>query len=143
MTNKFKVGDEVRCIDADGWDNCLTEGRVYLVTSLHKEYVRVTDDEGGVNAGFDQARFELVVDERQELSDAMDLLAKHRVRVDSFSGPGGACYYYAGDFPSKGRKKEDALDFLFPTLTPEQLEIEVVEGKLRVLADQLAALKDK
>lgn len=78
--------------------------------------------------------------ERQELSDALDLCNRYNVSTPL---DGTSHYNYiagqTGPFTN-----EQVLDTIFPPAkTAEQLEIEEVEGKLRVLADQLAKLKER
>ena len=136
--NKFKKDDVVVCVDAGGYTDWMTNGKEYVVTSVRDDIVRFSRDDG-TEAGYCDWRFELVPDERQALSDAIALVQKHKIGVNVsndrvWSGPfkHGMCMPVV-----------DMLDKIFPTKTPEQLEIEEVEGKLRVLADQLAILKER
>jgi hypothetical protein len=60
----FKVGDEVKCVDASNPSNFLTYGKLYEVSSLWKNGVRVIADDGEEHGIFFD-RFELVKPEPQ------------------------------------------------------------------------------
>jgi len=84
---------------------------------------------------------ELVVDERQALSDAIALVQGYKIGVNGSNDKVGS---YSVFGHSNTRTVVELLDKLFPPAkTADQLEIEEVEGKLRVLADQLAKLKER
>ena len=136
--SEFKVGDRVRCIDDDGWYKNLTVGKEYVITTLSRPYIRITDDEGLEESGFAAHRFKLVTDERQALSDAMDLMLKYdigRVR-------GGEIWYYGKANQPTLCAKGLILDDIFPpSPTAQELEISRIETEMRALADSLAKLK--
>jgi hypothetical protein len=131
---KFKVGDKVRFKD----------GRAWATTGLVEFTIKTI---GGGMFTIEEHPFssrphliELVLPERQALSDAMDLCVKYEVK--RFCSSQGI-QWAVGETSGITLSRSGVLDKLFPTKTPEQLEIEEVEGKLRVLADQLAILKER
>lgn len=46
-TNKFEVGDHVKCVDSRGTDGSLCWGGVYTVSSFDQTFVRIVQDERG------------------------------------------------------------------------------------------------
>ena len=136
---KFKVGDKVRFKDGHTWDR---SGFVEFTIKT------IVGDVFTIEEAYFTSRtalIELVLPERQALSDAMDLCAKYEVRVgEPVYDQGVEQQYWHASRKGMGRyTKESVLDVVFPAKTPEQLEIEEVEGKLRVLADQLKELKER
>ena len=135
--NKFKVGDVVRCVQAGS--GRLVVGALYTVSRTDTdETIQVGDTYWWRDGRFELANSKAM--EREELSKAIDVMGKHDVRRYYC---GGKIKYVVGDLGTGNKSVGAVLDFLFPTKTPEQLEIEVVEGKLRVLAAQLAVLKER
>jgi hypothetical protein len=62
MTNTFKVGDKVRCIEP-GWSNSLRVPGAYTVTKVDDDTVYVRDANGLVTGGWYTRRFERIEDE--------------------------------------------------------------------------------
>lgn len=62
--SKFKVGDKVRCVDNDDYEDHLTVGKVYTVHSIgyscSKLYLRIKPDGVLDVGGYSNLRFELV-----------------------------------------------------------------------------------
>jgi hypothetical protein len=136
--SKFKIGDVIKCIDAGGHASHITKGEDYVVVEVHNDISMLERDDGTI-AGYCDWRFEVVVDERQALSDAIALVQEHKVGVNVSDSR----VWYGPFKRGMCMPVVEMLDEIFPTKTADQLEIEEVEGKLRVLADQLAKLKDK
>ena len=134
---EFKKGDKVVCVDSDHCGGVITVGKVYTVLrAVESDLIDIDRDDVGVG-GYFSYRFELV-DERQALSDAIDLCLKHDVRVSVSK----ACVY-TGDYV---QGKECVLDKVFPpSPTAQELEMEReiarIETEMRALADSLAKLK--
>lgn len=64
IMSKFKVGDKVRCVDNDDYEDHLTVGKVYTVHSIgyscSKLYLRIKPDGVLDVGGYSNLRFELV-----------------------------------------------------------------------------------
>ena len=131
----FKVGDQVVCVEASF---NLEVGAHYTIRKVDLDGMcKVVNGDWYV-----ASRFKLLVSvERQALSDAMDLCVKHDVRVGNKTD--GGQFWHSSQNGMGHFSKAVVLEKVVPTKTKEQLEIEEVEGKLRVLADQLAELKAK
>lgn len=71
MGSKFKAGDKVRCIDAEGFaEGALTEGEVYTIGSVKAHIREVVILENGY--GFNWRRFELVEEPKPEVKTNPD-----------------------------------------------------------------------
>ena len=118
----FRVGEKVRKKDGSDW-NGYTVVTVSDKSKDYKVYARET------NTWCDVNRVVSVRDyERQQLSDAIDLLAKHNV-----------CRNFCGDLWVAGRDKmpkDRLLTSLFPTETPQQKKLKELEEQQRKLADE-------
>ena len=58
--SKFKVGDKVRCVEAEGCDYEIVEGEVYTVTDTHEKGVEIGGEFKRLGCFFKPNRFELV-----------------------------------------------------------------------------------
>jgi len=144
---EFKVGDLVRVIDGSGFTRVYKglQGQCFIVTAVQPsngggDMIQTTASEEG---GMLDYRFELAdtTTERQALSDAIALVQKYKIGVNVAND---RVWSYRVFGHSNNRTVVELLDKLFPPAkTADQLEIEEVEGKLRVLADQLAKLKER
>ena len=132
---EFKVGDRVRFKDGHSWaSTTLTE---FTIETLVGDVFTIKEDYSTSRL----EHIELVVDERQALSDAIALVQKYKIGVNVAND---RVWSYRVFGHSNNRTVVELLDKLFPPAkTADQLEIEEVEGKLRVLADQLAKLKER
>lgn len=139
--NKFNVDDTVVAVDCGMRSRTgLVLGDKYLVTAAHSDNTVQLCGHSG--EWYIEDRFELVPPQQQlrdELQAAIELVQSCGVGVKVHSGE----VYLSGASDMSVSNMLDILLPLTPPLTAEQKEIEEVEGKLRVLADQLAALKAK
>ena len=74
--NKFKVGDEVRCINNNDGYLSVTIGKIYTILGCDLDTIRVRGNNGIIN-GFYHHRFELVKNtleniKRYGIADFMD-----------------------------------------------------------------------
>ena len=146
---KFKVGDKVTLNADSKWANNGRHNPVGVVGTvddidqlglgLHVKWPNGSNSYNSADLTLVET-IETTATKRQALSDAMDLVRDYKVGVNV--GGGTKCFYHGSSHALAGQR-DKVLDKLFPTKTPEQLEIEVVEGKLRVLAYQLAILKER
>jgi len=144
---EFKVGDLVRVIDESGSARVYKGllGQCFTVTSVRpsnggRDMIRTT---ASGESGMLDYRFELAdtTTERQALSDAIALVQEYKIGVNVSDD---RVWSYRVFGHSNNRTVVELLDKLYPPAkTTDQLEIEEVEGKLRVLADQLAKLKER
>ena len=149
--SKFKIGDKVTLNADSRWASGNPKnpigvvGTVYGVNRGGDLDVHVQWPDG--SNGYASADLTLAdtTDQRQALSDAIYLLAKHRVIVTGGQASGDSPPWFKYGTLGCGHGSRDALldRLLPPAKTADQLEIEEVEGKLRVLADQLAKLKER
>jgi len=61
--NMFKPGDKVRCVDDDGQETELTKNKVYEITKVDQDFVKIVSN--SVLCWFRPVRFELVSDKAE------------------------------------------------------------------------------
>jgi len=145
--SKFKVGDKVTLNADSPWVGSGTNNPVGVIGVVDEVRERGTLNihvewpfGGNSYSSSDLTLVDTKAIERQALSDAMDLCAKYEVK--RFCSSKGM-QWAVGKASGITLSRSGVLDKLFPQKTPEQLEIGEVEGKLRVLADQLKELKER
>jgi hypothetical protein len=144
--NDFKVGDMVEVIDTAGCSGYYDKlGEVGVVTSIQcGDFAKYDLVETSLAEGRQMHRnrfkkVEAVKDLRKELSDAIDLLTKYKVK----SSPNFPDTYYLGH-GNKSLTKENLLNWIFPPVkTPKELEVERIESEMRKLADELAKVNQE
>jgi hypothetical protein len=64
MTQEFKKGDKVVCIDAKGFDWRVSENAEYTVVGVGADIVTIKDDDGGISVALSR-RFKLAGQDRK------------------------------------------------------------------------------
>ena len=138
---EFKVGDVVVCVNRG--DLCsIKEGVQYRVTNHRDGFVTIERGDEDF-ASFLDWRFELVTDERQALSDAMDLCVKHGVHIGSYDGCADEFYWHSSQRARGKFSKVTVLDIVFPpTETEEQIKLKELEEKQLLIADEMKKLRE-
>ena len=140
MTTKcreFKVGDKVERLTPN---LDLEVGGVYEVKSVDYGWIGLFG-EGHTN--YDASYFKLVADERQALSDAIDLCVKHDVHIGSYDGCADEFYWHSSQRARGKFSKVTVLDLVFPpTETKEQVKLKELEEKQLLIADEMKKLRE-
>lgn len=141
--SKFKKGDKVVCVNSRD-KYMIEQGSTYTIMSADiNGYVRLR--EVGDTIAYLSSRFELV-DEHKALSDAIDLLSRHKVVI---TGERGSIYddpifQYTrlGEGCCSYRKKDVFLEDLFPTETPQQKKLKELEKQQLEIAAQIGEIRN-
>ena len=153
----FKVGDKVRCINAQKINNLVKEGEEYTISDWRLSYhenLMVELDE--VHGEFYASRFELVEEDIEaKIRDGIVSLFKLfresdyrlRLEVQNKKAPYGYSIYkdIGGTFEDLEKILEQGLPSppKKPEKTPIQLELEELEKQQREIADKIAKLSQK
>lgn len=143
--SKFKVGDKVVRTRKS---SSLVMGDTYVVTEVVDSLSIKLRDGGGF--GYSSAFFTLAEsNERQKLSEAIDLLGRYGIGLDlrydfpyarAVTGVMPRLRKSSGGDVLEG--KDSILNYLFPTETPQQAKLKMLEAKQTRIAEEMRLLRE-